>query len=265
VIKRVRKSRIKKMPKFYHVVAPMVWAWGAWRAKKYARVFDKMFCFFDFEVPYFTKYGLDAVAIGHPIYDIARRELKKAAKKYIALLPGSRMGEASKIMPVFKELAARCGAAQFAIPTTETTHDFISREIETWPARPKLVPFADRYKLYNETKLAVATSGTATAELAIMHIPAVVVYRVNWLTALLANVVLKTKHIALANILANKKIYPEFRGRSANADNIVAEIGKMNPRAVIGELAATDKLWHKNQGPVKIVVDAISHIWGPSV
>jgi lipid-A-disaccharide synthase len=60
VIKRVRRGMSGgPVPRFYHVVAPMVWAWGRGRAKKYARIWDKLFCFFDFERPYFTKYGLD--------------------------------------------------------------------------------------------------------------------------------------------------------------------------------------------------------------
>ena len=128
VIRRVRR-RGGQLPKFYHVVAPMVWAWGAWRAKKYARVFDKMFCFFDFEVPYFTKYGLDATAIGYPIYDVARRALKKSKKKYIALLPGSRMGEVSKMMPVFKELASRCGAAVIVSAHAGSLEELMQRPI----------------------------------------------------------------------------------------------------------------------------------------
>ena len=74
VIKQVRKSvegqkLIEAGLKFHHVVAPQVWAWRAGRAKKYARTFDKLYAFFDFEVPYFTKYGLDTVAVGHPISD----------------------------------------------------------------------------------------------------------------------------------------------------------------------------------------------------
>ena len=55
--------------RFHHVVAPQVWAWRPGRAKKYARTFDKLYAFFDFEVPYFTKFGLDTVAVGHPIAD----------------------------------------------------------------------------------------------------------------------------------------------------------------------------------------------------
>ena len=75
VIKKLRhmpagRKLIADGLRFHHVVAPQVWAWRAGRAKKYARTFDKLYAFFDFEVPYFTKYGLDTVAVGHPISDV---------------------------------------------------------------------------------------------------------------------------------------------------------------------------------------------------
>ena len=74
VIKQIRKNPagrdlIANGLKFHHVVAPQVWAWRPGRAKKYARTFDKLYAFFDFEIPYFTKYGLETVAVGHPIAD----------------------------------------------------------------------------------------------------------------------------------------------------------------------------------------------------
>ena len=74
VVEKLRKnSDGKKLIadglRFHHVVAPQVWAWRSGRAKKYAQIFDKLYAFFDFEVPYFTKYGLDTVAVGHPIVD----------------------------------------------------------------------------------------------------------------------------------------------------------------------------------------------------
>ena len=61
VIKQIRKSEagrelIENGLRFHHVVAPQVWAWRSKRARKYARMFDKLYAFFDFEVPYFTKY-----------------------------------------------------------------------------------------------------------------------------------------------------------------------------------------------------------------
>ena len=74
VVGRLRESHagrelIANGLRFHHVVAPQVWAWHPGRAKKYARTFDKLYAFFDFELPYFTKYGLPTVAVGHPVSD----------------------------------------------------------------------------------------------------------------------------------------------------------------------------------------------------
>ena len=87
VVKQVRKKNISKSVRFYHVVAPQVWAWGKWRAKKYAKIFDKLYAFFDFEIPYFTKYGLKTVAVGHPIADgLDKYKSTKTGEKIITLV-----------------------------------------------------------------------------------------------------------------------------------------------------------------------------------
>ena len=103
VITKVKKKNVLHETKFYHVVAPQVWAWGASRAKKYARIFDRLYAFFEFEVPYFTKYGLNTVAVGHPIADgLKDYTISNTHDKIITLVPGSRMGEVKKLLPVFK-------------------------------------------------------------------------------------------------------------------------------------------------------------------
>jgi len=258
VIKRVKKSAGRR-PKFYHIVAPMVWAWGgSGRAKKYAKVFDKLFCFFDFEKPYFAKYGLETIVIGHPLYDVAHGWMTRNAKKrFITLIPGSRMGEVSKVMPVYREFAAANPKWEFAIPTTETTRDFILREIKSWPKAPRIVPFDDRYRLYNETKLAVAVIGTATAELAMMQVPAIVVWRPKWLTEKVSKFLLKIKYLGLVNIIARKGIYPELIGRDFTAENVQRAAESTNWKKVSSELKKADKLWHKKSLPMQMVIDSI--------
>ena len=98
--------------KFHHVVAPQVWAWRPGRAKKYAATFDKLYAFFDFEIPYFTKHGLETVAVGHPIADniIGKYKSKQVrGSKVVALMPGSRLSEVKKLMPVFHDVVANLG------------------------------------------------------------------------------------------------------------------------------------------------------------
>ena len=88
VISGLKKSNagqdlIRNGLKFYHVVAPQVWAWRPGRAKKYAKTFDKLYAFFEFEVPYFTQHGLETIAVGHPIADniMGKYSVKKSRGK----------------------------------------------------------------------------------------------------------------------------------------------------------------------------------------
>lgn len=287
VIKKVRDSQMcgcEDLPKFYHVVAPQVWAWGAKRAKKFPEIFDKLYSFFEFERPYFTKYGLDTVAVGHPIADGLKVSTYKPAagdKKIITLLPGSRMSEVKKLLPVLHSVINRMTTNEtfantwngyrfnqtpaplnvtdkpkyddkgfeFVIPTTETTDAFIRNEIKTWAIKPRLIPFAERYKTLEKTYIAIAASGTISAELAIMHIPAIVVYKMNALTMWLARRVVKIKWVSLVNILLQKTVYPELLGGDANAENIVREVERLSKtserKKMISEFESADKMWRR--------------------
>ncbi|MCL1902384.1 MAG: lipid-A-disaccharide synthase, partial [Alphaproteobacteria bacterium] len=235
VVEKVRKNVGASAPKFYHVVAPQVWAWGAGRAKKYAKIFDKLYCFFDFEVPYFTKYGLNTIAVGHPIADGLCPSAKlttnneQLTTKNIALIPGSRISEVKKLLPLMK-----CAAEQichknpgvwwnFYIPVTETTEKYIREITADYCFKPEIVPYAARYETYDKTDIAIVASGTASAELAIMHVPAIVVYKMNPVTEFLARIALKTKWVSLVNILLKKTVYPELLGHFATPENILCE------------------------------------------
>jgi len=258
VIKKVRQSVGKKNSiKFYHVVAPQVWAWGAKRAKKFAKIFDKLYSFFDFEAPYFTRYGLPTIAVGHPIADGLKLSEKNKEeiinnKKLISLIPGSRMSEVKKLLPVFKQVADKLGSGyKFVIPTVETTKDYIEKEIKNWVNHPDLVPASERYDLYAKTYIAIAASGTVSAELAIMHIPSIIVYKMNRATMWMAQRVIKIKWASLVNILLNKTVYPELLGDNANAENIITEVQRLskldNRKKMISDLTSADKMWHKSK------------------
>ncbi len=272
VIKKV-KSEIRNQEseiKFFHVVAPQVWAWGPKRAKKFAKIFDRLYAFFDFEVPYFTKYGLDTIAVGHPIAD----GLKPSAKKFdpreqtVALIPGSRISEVKKLLPLMGAAARKlCHqhpevCYNFYIPVVETTEKYVRSQVNTWGIKPKMVPAAKRYEFFAKTDIAIAASGTVSAELAIMHIPAVIVYKMNWLTQFLAQFVIRVKWVSLVNILLNKTVYPELLGDGATIDNIFREIEKLSQSAVrkkmISELKSADKLWHRGAPAAKLIARSIN-------
>ena len=268
VVGNVRKRGLLRKTRFYHVVAPQVWAWGARRAKKYAKIFDKLYSFFDFEVPYFTKYGLKTVAVGHPIVEGLDSYVKKDDNtKIITLVPGSRMSEIKKLLPVFQETAdmlIRCGYKdyKFVIPTVETTDEYIRNDVKNWRVKPKIVSAKERYDVYANTYIAIVASGTVSAELAIMHIPTIVVYKMNPLTTLLAHILLRVKWASLVNILMDKTIFPELLGRNANPCaivNCVQQLSLPSVRAkMIFELKKADGVWkHRDKTPSALIASDI--------
>jgi len=295
VIKKV-KEKESRPSKFYHVVAPQVWAWRPGRAKEFAKIFDRLYAFFDFEVPYFTQHGLNTIPVGHPIADgimangkwqmaKVKKETEHTLKnsprecfiadgnaglrpqKNIALIPGSRMSEVKKLLPLL-----RCAAEQicyqnpnvwwnFYIPVVETTEKYIREQTANYCFKPELIPAAKRYDLFAKTDIAIAASGTVSAELAIMHIPAIVVYRMNPFTEFLARLFLKIKWVSLVNILLKKTVYPELLGKHATVENIMREVCKLeNPEArekMISQLASADKLWHRTRPAAEIIAGDI--------
>lgn len=272
VVNAVRKSSdgqllIQNGLKFHHFVAPQVWAWRAGRAKKYAKTFDKLYAFFDFEVPYFTKYGLDTVAVGHPIADglIGKynHELTKGTEKIITLVPGSRMSEVKKLMPIMRVVAetlVRNGyqGYKFIIPTVETTAEYVRRHIKKWSVQPELVPSDQRYNIYAKTYIAIVASGTVSAELAMLHVPTIVVYKMNAITSWLIRRVIRIKWVSLVNILLNRGVYPEFLGDEATAENVLNAVQQLTIPArrnqMISDLKSADGLWQLSNGGAPHVI-----------
>lgn len=268
VVGAVKKRQLLHRTKFYHIVAPQVWAWRPKRAKKYAKIFDKLYAFFDFEVPYFTKYGLNTVAVGHPIADgLEKYQSNGKNEKTIALVPGSRMSEVKRLLPVFQKTAdmlCRCGYRdyKFVIPVVETTEKYIRDSVKKWPVVPKIVPASQRYDVYANAYIAIVASGTVSAELAIMHIPTIVVYKMNPLTVLLAHMLIRVKWVSLVNILMGETIFPELLGKKANPCAIMDCVQQLSLPSVrhkmISDLQRADCKWKRdNTNSAKLIADDI--------
>ncbi len=278
VIKQIRKlpagqELIKNGLKFHHVVAPQVWAWRPGRAKKYAKTFDKLYAFFDFEVPYFTKHGLDTVAVGHPISDgiIGKYDAtkNKSEEKIITFVPGSRMSEVKRLLPIMRDMVDMLNrngfiGYKFVIPTVETTADYVREQTSQWPTKPILVPSSQRYEIYEKTYIAVVASGTVSAELAMIHVPTVVLYRMNPITTWLVRQMIRVKWVSLVNILLNRGVYPELLGPDANINNAIDAFGQLTIPSVrdkmVHELISADKLWRRADGtPAQLIANGIKN------
>lgn len=237
VIKKVRKTlpNIKAL----HYVAPQVWAWKEKRAKKVAKLYDYLLCFFDFEVPYFTKYGLRTFAVGHTaiknvVGDKARFIKKyklKATDNIITMLPGSRVQIAKKLLPIYKDvinkLSLKLKNLKVVIPATSTSYDFLMEEVKNWKIKPLIIKTkSDRYDAFVTSGAVLSISGTAVLEIAITGTPVIVAYKLSNLSYMIAKHLVKIKNVSLPNIIMGREIVPEFIQNDCNAENLSKEIIK---------------------------------------
>ena len=229
--------------KLIHYVAPMVWAWRAGRARRMARWYDHLLTLLPFEPPYFERVGLPATHVGHPVLesgadrgDAGRFRAEHGIaddEPVITVLPGSRGGEVSRLLPVFgdtlRRLETLVGPYRVAVPTVANVAEAVVAGIAGWPGRPILLRGnAAKYDAFAASRAALAASGTVALELAMARLPMAVAYRLNPLTEALLDRVLKVRQVNLVNLLLERPLVPEhLRGRcdpEALAQSLVALI-----------------------------------------
>ena len=210
-----------------HYVAPQVWAWRSGRARKIANFLEHLLLLFPFEKKYFDQTGLRTTFVGHPLAEELIGDADGAAfrrdhdipaeEALLAILPGSRVSEISRHLPIFGEtvnvLAARQALRWAVIPALPALRKDIEAAAENWNIRVVIVDGSERESKYAALAAsdgALTSSGTATLELAIAGVPMVVAYRANPVTVALARRIVQVPHIALANIVAGRGAAPEF-------------------------------------------------------
>ncbi len=226
IAKKLKKSGYTG--KLIHVVAPQVWAWKEHRAEKIAQIFDHLLCLFDFEPKYFERYGLKCTVIGHPIIENGadkgkKKEFETKGKRIITLLPGSRISEVKRTLPIMIQsmnaLNKKFNDLKFILPTVPATYEFIKKNT---PKEIKIIK-ADaktRYNLFAASNAAIATSGTVSLELGLAKVPHSICYKFAPLTYAILKRVAKTKYANIFNILADKELIPELIQEKCNAEII---------------------------------------------
>jgi lipid-A-disaccharide synthase len=225
-------------------VAPMVWAWRPGRARRMARWYDHVMTLLPFEPPYFEKVGLAASHVGHPVLE-SGAELGDAARfraahgiadddVLLSVLPGSRSGEARRLIPVFGEALARLdgmvGPFRVAVPTVATIADLVASGVAEWPGRPIVLcgpgekGRAEKYDAFAASRAALAASGTVALELALSRVPMAVAYRLNPLTEAVLDRIVKVRQVNLVNLLLGETLVPEHLRRDCTPEKIAASL-----------------------------------------
>jgi lipid-A-disaccharide synthase len=260
---RVARAIKKRDPSIRTVdyVAPQVWASRAYRAKAMAHYFDLVLALFPFEVAFFEKYGLKAAFVGHPVIERAakvtggnalRARLGIAADApLLALLPGSRTSEIRFILPVFRAavtiLKHKIPGLVTVLPTVPHVAAKVRVATADWPTELHVVEGeTDKYAAFDAADVALAASGTVTAELALAHTPMVVGYKVGGLTFFLSKFLMTVTHITLINILLGREAVPEFLQSRATPENLAAAVERLfnDPGARAAQIEAMKEFGH---------------------
>jgi len=239
-----RKAKHLGIPVFYYI-SPQVWAWRAGRVKTIARLVDKIGVILPFEEQFYKDRGVDATYVGHPLLDTVQVTKSKDqfvnatnlpdADRLIGILPGSRVKEVGRLLPVFLDAAVKLQAAcdeklLFLIPcaTSLTEDDLLNNGIKEFQSRLNLkIVSEERYNMMAACDAVIAASGTVTLELLLLGTPMVVAYKLSPRTYLVGKLLVKVKFFALVNLIADKMIVPELLQDEANPRRISAELLKL--------------------------------------
>lgn len=234
---RLRRKGIRTV----HYVSPAVWAWRQHRVRKIGRATDLVLCLFPFEPDFFINHGVPATYVGHPMADevspdndpsVARTRLDlDPAATTIALLPGSRVGEVSRLAEPMVEaariLASRRPDLQFVAAMANQNVHTIFRETMERLAFNRISLFDhDPRAVIAASDAVMCASGTATLETMLVNRPMVAAYRVSPYTYQLVKHLrlIKSKLFALPNILAGEALVPELIQRDATGERLAVEI-----------------------------------------
>ena len=242
---RISKRIKKRWPgaKTIHYVAPSVWAWRGYRAKKMGRFIDHVLAVLPFEPPFMEAVGISCEFVGHPIVAElvpSNQEIRlfrsslgiERDAPIVSVLPGSRRSEILRMMPIYLEalklVVIKFPNLTFIIASPPNVSELVRKFLKTTSIpiiqlseNDDPIKFEERKRMLFSTSLAaLATSGTVTLELARMGTPLLVGYRASFVTELLLNNFVRLNSATLINILTNQKAIPELLFSKCTFQNI---------------------------------------------
>lgn len=230
----LREIRALGIPRA-HYVAPQVWAWRERRVKHYPGLWDQLLCLLPFEPEFFARHGLPATFVGHPVLESGADQGNAARflgqngvdprASVMTVMPGSRRGEVSRLLPVFGATLQRLPDLTPVVPLAGPVAELVRVGTRDWPRPPLLVnDLSDKYDAFAASTIALTKSGTSTLELAMAGVPMVVAYRVNPLTAAIARRLFTVQYASLINLLAGRAVVPELIQQECAPDRLAGEL-----------------------------------------
>ncbi len=230
------KRRLGGIPVYYYI-SPKIWAWKEWRVKSIRRYVDRLYSILPFEVSFYAKHDYTVEYVGNPTVDeLAVRpyadesfedftaECGLGKKPIIALLAGSRVAEINHNLPLMIEAAKTFHDYQLVIAGAPgISPDQYAPYLQD---RSVKVVWGKTYRLLQQSRVALVTSGTATLETALLRVPQVVCYRLGGgkLFYKTFEKILKVPYVSLVNLIADSPVVCELLGYRATPENLRREL-----------------------------------------
>lgn len=228
-----RRLEAAGIPVIY-LVAPQVWAWRKGRLKQMRRSIRRLLCIFPFEEEFFTREGVPARYIGHPLAGLIRPTLGRDEffrkhelvpnRPLIVVLPGSRRGEAARHLPALLqavERLAREDGLNFVLPASATTGpEFFRERMGNAPIR---VLEGESWDALAHADLALAASGTVTVEAALLGTPMVTFYKVTAPSWIAGKLLVRVPFYSMVNLIAGRAVVPELMQREMTGERLATE------------------------------------------
>lgn len=246
----------------YYYISPKIWAWKEYRIKNIKRDVDELFSILPFEVPFFEGHQYPIHYVGNPCVDAVdtfRKEHNETFENFVqanelsdkpivALLAGSRKQEIKDNLPLMLEAAKDFVGDYQLVLAGAPSMDVSSYQQYLRADVPVKIVFGQTYRLLQQSKAALVTSGTATLETALFRVPQVVCYYVAMgkIISWLRKKILKVKYISLVNLVADKEIVRELVADGMTVANVRGELSALLNNAAYRNqmLAEYDRMIH---------------------
>ncbi|MEG1555500.1 MAG: lipid-A-disaccharide synthase [Bacteroidales bacterium] len=236
---RIAKFAKENKIKVIYYISPQIWAWKKNRIHKIKKYVDEMIVILPFEKEFYEKYRVPVHFVGHPLLDAIDKDIKQSEavtqfrqihnlddRDIIAILPGSRKQEISKIFPIMLQVTTQYPQYQFIVSGV----DWQPRELYDKILEKKMIPivFDQTYPLLLNAKAALVTSGTATLETALLGVPQVVCYKGSAFSYHIAKHLIKgINYISLVNLIMDKPVVTELIQHDLNKKRLTEELEKI--------------------------------------
>jgi len=231
--KKLKKNGVKTI----HCVCPSIWAWKSQRVKNFHDNFDCLLSILPFEKKILDSHKIKNFYMSNPFYKnkvfLKKEKSEKVNKLLLTFLPGSRLSELKKAIPLFTEVVKNLDSRKFNFTFVFANKYLHSIFNEKLINEQSLSSYNINYTIGNATQsmrksdISIMSSGTIALEAALISCNSIIVYKLNFLTYLYVKNKIISKYVSLPNIILNKEVFPELLQEKMTTDNILKHINKI--------------------------------------